>query len=84
MGTALQDVRLLFHSTAILVSNRKDATLPFGKTTGKSSITSLSTSDLINYSGARSLSLGVMAFLPNFAQRDNCPREAPRNRREPE
>jgi len=27
----LQDIRFLSHSTAILVSNRKDATLPLGK-----------------------------------------------------
>jgi len=28
---ALQDVRFLFHNTAILVSNRKGVTLPLGK-----------------------------------------------------
>ena len=32
---ALQDVRFLFHCTAVLVSNRKSGTLPLGKQTGK-------------------------------------------------
>jgi hypothetical protein len=31
MGTALQDVRLLFHSTAIFGFQQEGCTLPFGK-----------------------------------------------------
>jgi hypothetical protein len=54
---ALKDVRFLFHSTAILVSNRKDGTLPLGKQ--QESVENAIDDELIRT--AREMWLGVLA-----------------------